>query len=142
RSPLPDPWRAASVARSLISYRKDAPMKDAVSNIGVVSTLVPAVVTATTKGTAVGLQGFNSAALIINTGAIAGDGLYDVKMQESDTTTDGDFTDVAAGDLPGALPASLAASTTYKQGYKGTKAYIRGVITKQSGTSIAASAVV
>lgn len=117
-------------------------MKDAVSNIGVVSTLVPTVVTATTKGTAVGLQGFNSAALIINTGAIAGDGLYDVKMQESDTTTDGDFTDVAAGDLLGALPASLAASTTYKQGYKGTKRYIRAVITKQSGTSIAAGAVV
>jgi hypothetical protein len=117
-------------------------VKDAISNIGVVSTLVPAVVAATTKGTAVDLQDFNSAALLINTGAIAGDGLYVVSMQESDTTTDGDFTDVAAGDLLGELPASLAASTTYKQGYKGTKRYIRAVITKTSGTSIAAGAVV
>lgn len=117
-------------------------MKDLHSHVGIIATLVPAVVSATTKGTAVDLQGFNSATLVINTGAIAGDGLYDIKLQELDTTTDGDFTDVAAGDLLGALPAGLAASTAYKQGYKGTKRYIRAVITKQSGTSIAAGAVV
>ena len=108
--------------------------------IGVAASLVPAVVTATTKGTAVDRQGFNSITLLINTGAIAGDGLYDIKMQESDTTTDGDITDVAAGDLLGALPAALAASTTYKQGYVGNKRYVRALITKQSGTSIAAGA--
>lgn len=117
-------------------------MKDGISGLGIVATLVPAVVAATTKGTAVDLQGFNSATLVINTGAIASDGLYDVKLQESDTTTDGDFTDVVAGDLLGSLPAGLAASTVYKQGYKGVKRYIRAVITKQSGTSIAAGAVV
>lgn len=117
-------------------------MKDAISNIGVVSTLVPAVVAATTKGTAVDLQGFNSATLIINTGAIDTAGLYGIKLQESDTTTDGDFTDVAAGNLLGTLPAGLAASSVYKQGYKGTKRYLRAVITKQSGTSIAAGAVI
>lgn len=117
-------------------------MKDGISGLGIVATLVPAVVAATTKGTAVDLQGFNSATLVINTGAIVTDGLYDVKLQESDTSTDGDFTDVAAGDLLGDLPAALAASTVYKQGYKGTKRYIRAVITKQSGTSIAAGAVI
>ena len=52
-----------------------------------------------------------------------------------------DFTDVAAGDLLGILPAALEASTVYSQGYKGTKRYIRAVITKTSGTSIAAGAV-
>ena len=117
-------------------------MKDGISNIGVVSTLVPAVVAATTKGTAVDLQGFNSATLIINSGAVVSAGLYDVKLQESDTTTDGDFTNVDADDLLGALPSALAADSAYKQGYKGTKRYIRAVITKQSGTSIAAGAVV
>jgi hypothetical protein len=117
-------------------------MKDGISGLGIVATLVPAVVAATTKGTAVDLQGFNSATLVVNTGAIVSDGLYDVKLQESDTTTDGDFTDVAAGDLLGTLPAGLAASTVYKQGYKGVKRYIRAVITKQSGTSIAAGAVI
>src|SRR5690606_41523200 len=116
-------------------------MKDGISNIGVGATLVPAVQTATLKGSAVDLRGFNSAALVITTGAIAGDGLYDVKMQHSDTTTDGDFADVTAADLRGALPAALEASQVYKQGYTGTKRYVRAVITKQSGTSIAAGAV-
>jgi hypothetical protein len=116
-------------------------MKDGISGLGLIASLAPAVVSATTKGSHADLQGFNSATLIINTGAIAGDGLYDIAIQESDTTTDGDFTDVVAGDLLGSLPAELAANTVYKQGYKGTKRYIRAVITKTSGTSIAAGAV-
>lgn len=116
-------------------------MKDGISGLGLVASLVPAVVTATTKGSHADLQGFNSATLIINTGAIAGDGLFVIAIQESDTTTDGDFADVAAGDLLGTLPAALEANTAYKQGYKGTKRYIRAVITKTSGTSIAAAAV-
>ncbi|KAB2787783.1 hypothetical protein F9K97_07540 [Brucella anthropi] len=117
-------------------------MKDGISGLGLVASLVPAVVTATTKGSHADLQGFNSATLIINTGAIAGDGLFSVTMQESDTTTDSDFTDVAADDLLGSLPAALVADTVYRQGYKGTKRYIRAVITKTSGTSIAAGAIV
>jgi len=116
-------------------------MKDGISGLGLVASLAPAVVTATTKGSHADLQGFNSATLIINTGAIAGDGLFVVAIQESNTTTDGDFVDVAAGDLLGTLPAELAANTVYSQGYKGTKRYIRAVITKISGTSIAAGAV-
>ena len=76
-----------------------------------------------------------------NTGAIAGDGLFVITMQESNTTTDGDFADVAAGDLLGTLPAAIEANTAYKQGYKGNKRYIRAVITKTSGTSIAAGAI-
>lgn len=117
-------------------------MKDGVSGISLTASLVPAVVTATTKGSHADLQGFRSATLIINTGAIAGDGLYVMSMQESDTTTDGDFTDVAAGDMLGSFPDSLAASSVYRIGYTGTKRYIRAVITKTSGTSIAAGAVI
>jgi hypothetical protein len=117
-------------------------MRDIANNIGVDQTLAPVDYAATTKGTAVDLQGFNSAALVINTGAITSAGLYAVSVQESDTTTDGDFTNVAASDLVGTLPASLAATSTYKQGYIGNKRYIRAVITKTSGTSIIAGAVV
>ncbi|WP_322990410.1 hypothetical protein [Hoeflea sp.] len=117
-------------------------MKDGYSGVGIFATLAPAVVTASTDGTAVDLQDFNSATLVINTGAIAGAGLYDVKLQHSDTTTGGDFADVTAADLLGALPDDLAAASVYKQGYKGSKRYVRAVITKQSGTSIAAGAVV
>ncbi|MCV0387676.1 MAG: hypothetical protein K5821_14890 [Nitrobacter sp.] len=39
------------------------------------------------------------------------------------------------------LPDALEASTVYKQGYKGSKRYVRAVITKTSGTSVAAGAV-
>lgn len=116
-------------------------MKDGISGLGLVASLVPAVITATTKGSHADLQNFNSVTLIVNTGAIAGDGIYAITMQESDTTTDGDFTDVAAGDLLGTLPAGLEASTVYKQGYVGSKRYVRAVITKTSGTSIAAGAI-
>ncbi|GEC15161.1 hypothetical protein [Nitrobacter winogradskyi] len=117
-------------------------MRDLASNINVVASLVPAVQSATLKGTAVDLRGYDSAALVVNTGAIAGDGLYVIAMQESDTTTDGDFADVDDADLIGDLPAALEASSVYRQSYIGTKRYIRAVITKTSGTSIAAGAVV
>jgi hypothetical protein len=117
-------------------------MRDLASNLGVAATLAPAVFAATTKGSAVDLREFDSAVVVINTGEIAGAGLYDVKLQESATTTDGDFTDVAAEHLIGSLPGALAASSVYKQSYVGTKRYVRAVITKQSGTSIAAGAVI
>ena len=73
-------------------------MRDLSNNIGAVQTLAPAVHAATLKGSAIDLAGFNSAAVVVNTGAIAGSGLYAVSVQESDTTTDGDFADVAATD--------------------------------------------
>lgn len=117
-------------------------MRDIVHNIGTVLALSPAVQAATIKGTAIDLLGFDSAALVITTGAIAGAGDYTAKLQESDTTTDGDFTDVAADNRQGTLPASLTADGVFKQGYIGFKRYIRVVVTKNSGTSIAAGAVV
>jgi hypothetical protein len=115
-------------------------MRDLASNIGVAASLVPATQSATAKGTAVDLRDYDSAALVITTGAIVASGLYVMSMQESDTTTDGDFADVGADDMVGSFPASLAASTTYKVGYVGTKRYVRAVITKTSGTSIDAGA--
>ena len=117
-------------------------MKDTYSDFGVAQTLAPVAHAATLAGSAVDLQGYNSATLVVNTGAIASAGLYDIRLQESATTTNEDFTDVAAADLLGALPAGLAAASVYKQGYVGNKRYIRALITKQSGTSIVAGAVV
>lgn len=117
-------------------------MRDIASNIGVVQTLAPVDYSATTKGTTVDLLGFESAAVVVNTGAITSSGKYVVSVQESDTTTDGDFTDVNAGDLIGSLPDELAATSTYKVGYVGHKRYVRAVITKTSGTSIVAGAIV
>lgn len=116
-------------------------MKDTFHDTKVVASLAPAVQAATLKGGTVDLQGFGSALMVVNTGAIVGDGDYSIAMQHSDTTTDGDFTNVAAADLLGGLPATLEASKVYRQGYIGKKRYVRAVITKASGTSIAAGAV-
>lgn len=117
-------------------------MRDLASNIGVAPTLAPVDYAATTKGTAVDLRDYDSAAIVVNTGAITSVGKYVVSVQESDTTTDGDFADVDADDLIGSLPSELAATSAYKVGYVGTKRYIRAVITKTSGTSIVAGAIV
>lgn len=117
-------------------------MRDLSSNIGAVAAVVPQVLTATDTSAAIDLQGFNSAAVIINTGAIAGSGNFTAKVQESDTGESDEFDDVAAAHLVGTLPTALAASTVYRQGYIGHKRYLRTVITKNSGTSIAAGAVV
>lgn len=115
-------------------------MRDIYSNFASVLALSPAVQAATIKGTAIDLKGFGSALLVVNTGAIVSAGDFTAKMQESNTTTDADFTDVVAADLRGTLPASLTADGSFRQGYIGKKRYIRVVATKNGGTSIAASA--
>lgn len=116
-------------------------MRDLISNIGIITAMAPAVLAATTTGAALDTLGFNSAAAVVTTGAIVGAGDFSVKLQESDTTTPGDFTDVAAGLLQGAFPASLAADSVVKVGYIGFKRFLRVVATKNGGTSIAASVV-
>lgn len=116
-------------------------MFDTFHSTAVAPSLAPAVQTATLKGSAVDLANVNSALMVVNTGAIDTAGAFSIAIQESDTTTDGDFANVAAADLLGALPTTLAASTVYRQSYVGKKRYVRAVITKASGTSIAAGAV-
>lgn len=118
-------------------------MKDTYHDNNAVQALAPAVVNAAGVGAAVALAGFDSALLAINTGAIVGAGDFGVTLQESDTTTDGDFADVAAADQLGTLPATLAANTVYRVGYigKNRKKYVRLAVTKAGGTSIALSAV-
>jgi hypothetical protein len=115
--------------------------KDLYDNIGVTTSIVPAVLTATATGTGVDTAGFEAAAVVINTGAIAGAGVFNVTLEESDSSGSG-YTAVAASKIQGTLPTPLAASTVYKIGYLGAKRYIRPVLTLASGTSIAAGAVV
>lgn len=117
-------------------------MRDLVSNISPAAAVAPAVLSATDTSGAIDLRGFDSAVLVISTGAIAGSGDFTAKLQHSATTTSGDFVDVPAADLSSALPASLEASTIYKQGYIGKRRYVRTVITKNGGTSIAVSAII
>ena len=116
-------------------------MRDLYSNIGSVLALVPAVKTVAGEGPAIDTHGFNRIAFVVNTGAIAGDGEFGLKVQESDTTTSGDFTDADAAVVDANAPATLTANGAFKLGYRGHKRYIRLALTKEGGTSIAAGAV-
>lgn len=112
--------------------------RDLYNNISTVSAIVPAVQTATATGTGVDGRGFQSVTYVIHTGAIVASGNFTPKMQESDDNSA--WSDVAAADLLGSFPAALSASTAIRVGYKGNKRYTRPVLTLNSGTSIAASA--
>jgi hypothetical protein len=82
-------------------------MKDIYSDLGMAQGVVPSVVSATTTDSGVDLQGFNSALVIVASGAIAGDGLFVTKLQDSDD--DSTFADVADANLS-LRSATLAAS--------------------------------
>lgn len=118
-------------------------MSDLKNNITAVLALSPAVHAATkADASIIDLQGAGSATVIVNTGAIAGSGDYTISLRHGDAA---DLTGDAAAsgdDLLGAFPATLAADSSYAVGYRGGKRYVRVVITKNSGTSIAAGAVI
>ena len=111
--------------------------QDLYNRLTVAKTLAPAARTTTAAGTAVDLQGFEAAAAIINVGAWT-DGTHAFSLQESDTTTDGDFADVADADLQGTEPIVASGSTqntAYKVGYLGNKRYVRIKCTISGGPS-------
>lgn len=114
-------------------------MRDLISNIAALPALAPAVQSAAGNGIAVDLKGFNRVALLVTTGVIAGSGDFGVKLQESDDGST--FADADASAVLGAVPATLAAASTYKLGYVGFKRYVRLALTKAGGTSIALGAV-
>lgn len=114
-------------------------MKDMHSNIKAVSAIVPAVKTDAADGTTVDLRGYNSVALVINTGAIAGDGDFGIVVQDS--VNGSSWGAAAATDVLGTVPASLEADSAYHLSYVGSKRYVRVNITKGGGTSIALGAV-
>lgn len=115
--------------------------RDLYSNIGTAQAIVPAVKSAAGDGIAIDTKGFSSVAFVVNTGAIAGDGEFGLAIQESDTTTGGDFAAPEAHFVDSNAPATLEASSTYKLGYRGNKRYVRLRLTKAGGTSIALGAV-
>ncbi|MFY7761004.1 hypothetical protein [Aquidulcibacter sp.] len=115
-------------------------MADIHSNIGPVTAITPAVITATTTGNGLDLAGYATASLVISTGAIVASGNFTAKLQESDSQGSG-FVDVPAAGLIGTFPAVLAADSVVKVGYLMNRRYVRCVVTLNSGTSIALAAV-
>lgn len=118
-------------------------MSDLKNNIAAVLALSPAVHTATkADASIIDLQGAGSATVVINTGAIVGAGDYTISLRHGDASDLSGDAAASGDDLLGAFPATLAADKSYAVGYRGGKRYVRVVITKNSGTSIAAGAVI
>lgn len=102
------------------------------------------------KGVAVDLAGYETALVIVQCGisadTLSGSVLHTFKLQESATTTDGDFTDVAAADMEGTqstvIDDAAEDPATIVWGYKGSQRYIRvfddTTGTHTNGTPIAA----
>lgn len=114
-------------------------MKDAVSNVKAVQAIVPAVKTAAGDGATIDTQGFRSLLFVANTGDVVGDGDFGLKVQDSADGTD--WADADTKNVQDDAPATLEGSTAYRIGYTGGKRYVRLAITRESGTSIALSAV-
>jgi hypothetical protein len=116
-------------------------LRDLRSNIDAKESVRPQVATATVAGQTVDTRGYSSASLHLQTGAVAGAADFTAALQESDESASG-FTDVAADDLIGAgtVPATLAANSVYRVGYKGNKRYLRANLTHNGGTSLAVAA--
>jgi len=105
-------------------------MKDLVARISINQSIAPAAHTADATGAGVDHQGFDSACIVVDPGAIT-DGTHTPKVQESDD--DSTYTDVAAADLHGTL-VDLASNTQQKIGYKGIKRYLRAFVTVAGAT--------
>lgn len=105
---------------------------DLKNNLIHAQSLAPAARNSTGTGSSVDLQGAESALVVVNCGAIT-DGTHTPKVQESDASGSG-FTDVAAADLIGAL-AACTANAIQAVEYKGSKRYIRVVLTVAGATT-------
>lgn len=115
-------------------------MRSLVHNIAVTTALASAVQSANVNGSPVDLLGFDSVVFVVSTGAIAGSGDFSAKVQESDASGSG-YADAAESDVISNAPATLTADGAFKLGYVGSKRFVRLVLTKNGGTSIAAGAV-
>jgi hypothetical protein len=107
-------------------------MRDLYDNIGVVHLLDAQDIAATdTSSDILDLQGFDSAVIAVNIGAIttpASTSYITPVLQESDTTDDADFEDVDSDDILGGfskIDAATEDQTTQIAGYIGSKRYIR-----------------
>lgn len=109
--------------------------KDLVSLLSGAHSIAAAVRTTSVNGTGVDLAGFNSAVVLFAPGALT-DGVHTPSVEESDASGSG-YTAVAAADLIGSLGV-VVANTPQAIGYKGTKRYVRAVVTTTGSPSTGA----
>lgn len=114
-------------------------MRDFYSNVAVAQALAPAVQEATINGAAVNVAKASGAVIVVETGAAVGAGAFAAKLQESaDGATE--WADVPAARVKSNAPAVLAENAAYRMGYLGKLPFVRVVLTKASGTSLAVGA--
>ncbi|MGA1804437.1 hypothetical protein [Rhizobium sp. HT1-10] len=114
-------------------------MRDLVHNIGVVQSIAPADIAASTNGNSVDMLGFDSVAFVATTGVRTASGAFTLTLEESDDNAT--FTAVDDDHYQAPVSGNLAANSTAKVGYRGFKRYVRPVLTKGSGTSIFVSVI-
>lgn len=118
-------------------------MRDIKNNLDAVSSIDPASVTASTNGSGVDLREFDGAMIVFQAGSADtgnADETYTPGVEESDDNSA--YSPVAASDLEGAL-VNMTANSVLRVGYKGSKRYVRAVLTVGGTTpSIDASALV
>lgn len=110
--------------------------KDVYNNISVVQALAPIAIAADSIGSSIDLAGYDSAMIVWGVGVVT-DGIYAIEIQECDTSG-GSFTAVAAADLIGTEKTGVTTTNdnaVYVVGYKGSKRYIRYVITETGAGS-------
>jgi hypothetical protein len=118
-------------------------MRDIKNNLDGVRSIDPASTTATINGSGVDLRDYDGAMMMFQAGTADtgnGDETYTPGVEESDDNSS--YSAVAASDLEGTL-SSMTANSVQRVGYKGTRRYIRAVLTLGGTTpAINASAVV
>jgi uncharacterized PurR-regulated membrane protein YhhQ (DUF165 family) len=120
-------------------------MRDLHSNIKTLVALNPGTIAANvaTNGAIIDMKGYRSLEIAILAGTIT-DGTYTASLQHGDQANLSDAVTVPAGDLLGAAPVILATedNTVEKFGYRGTKRYVRLVLTSTGVTTGGALAAV
>lgn len=123
-------------------------MKDLHNNIALKTAMAITSTTGNTaiNGTAIDRQGFSSVEFVASLGTITTAGTtYAVEVQESDTTTSGDFTKVADVNLLGsalAFDGDTETGKSKKIGYIGIKRYVRVKVTPSGNTGASTFGVV
>jgi hypothetical protein len=115
-------------------------MRDLYNRVDAAASLHPAARSASANGTGVDLQGYEACEVVVEFGAWT-DGTHTPKIQESDDNTT--FTDVAAADQLGSFTAVSSAAgqnAVQRVGYRGSKRYLRVVMTVAGATTGALSA--
>lgn len=102
------------------------------TEFAIANTITAAAHTTDSTGVAVDLSDYNAAVACIYTGSVT-DGTWTPELQETDTSSVAtSWAAVTSTDLDGsfaAFTASRAAGTVTEVGYKGTKRYLRLVLT-------------